>query len=181
MNAAICCPGPSLRETWRGREGYDTVIAVNRAALVVECDVWAAVDYWPTIKENHAAILGNPALFTSATTWGDIRGKFREFTLKATAEDVEQWFGRRLARRRTMPLSLMLAGFIGATHVDIYGDDKTPAPDFDGHKNEDTMLHRNPGRWADEQADCDAITAFLNARGVQVCRRNTAGSTVSHP
>jgi hypothetical protein len=181
MNVAICCPGPSLTETWKGRAGYDTVIAVNRAALVVEADIWAATDYWPTIKENHAAILGNPALFTTATTWGDIRGKFREFTLKATAEDVEQWYGKRLGRRRTMPLSLMLAGFIGATHVDIYGDDKTPEPDFDGYRNEDTMLHRNIGRWLEEGRDCHDITNFLRGRGVEVCHRNTAGSTASPP
>jgi hypothetical protein len=169
MNVAIACPGPSLSAvTQADLNGYDAVIAVNRAALHVEATCWAVLDY-PLIRDDRATVLGNPILLTHSTTWQDIRRKVPRFPAVVMLEDVEAWYGQKY-ERRTTPAAMLLAGYLGASRIDLYGDDKTPAPDYDGFQTAETGLARLPSRWASEQKDCDAITAFLKRGGCEVVR-----------
>jgi hypothetical protein len=169
MNVAICCPGPSLAAvTPADLSGFDAVLAVNRAALHVEATCWAALDY-PMIRDHRALILGNPVLMTHSTTWEDIRRKVPRFPAVVMLEDVEAWYGEKYFRRTT-PAAMLLAGYFGAKRIEMFGDDKTPAPDWDGFQTAETGMARLPSRWESEQKDCNAITAFLKRGGCEVHR-----------
>jgi hypothetical protein len=173
MNVAICCPGPSLNAaTPADLEVFDAVLAVNRAALVVEATIWCALDY-PMIRDHRATVLGNPLLMTHSTTWEDIRRKVPRFPAVVMLEDVEAWYGQKY-QRRTTPAAMLLAGYLGASRIELFGDDKTPAPDFDGFQTAETGMARLPSRWESEQKDCDAITAFLKRGGCEVHRHVAA-------
>ena len=170
MRAAIYCPGPSLRDAVYG--GYDLTLAVNRAATFLAADFWCAVDM-PLIVDNRAAVLGNPALATIRETYDTITRRGMTFPRVVLLDDVEAWYGVKFIRRTT-PSAMLLAGYLGATELDLWGDDKTQAPDFDGHRTAETALQRHPNRWASEQRDCDAITAWLEQRGIEVRRHAPA-------
>ena len=167
MNVAILCPGPSLAAvTQADVAGYDLRIGVNRAPILLRCDWWASLDY-PVIRDYRDKVLGNPNLMTHSTTWNDIKGKVAAFPVRIPLENVEAWYGRKF-ERRTTPAAMLLAGDLGAERISLYGDDKTSEPDFDGFQTAETALHRHADRWASERKDCDAITEFLHARGVEV-------------
>lgn len=166
MTTAILCPGPSLANVTQSDVAhYDLRIGVNRAAILLECDVFAALDY-PTIRDNRAAIKGNPALMTDDTTYRDTL-KFGAFPQLIRFEDVAAMYPEKFVKR-TMPAALLLAAYLSATYIDIYGDDKTPEPDFDGYATDETMKFRDAKRWESEKKDCDAICAWLSSRGVPV-------------
>jgi len=167
MNAAILCPGPSLSAvTQADLVDYDIRLGVNRAPLQIAVEYWCVLDY-PIIRDYRQQVLGNPSLMTHSTTWNDIRGKVAPFPVRIPLENVEAWYGRKY-ERRTTPSAMLLAGYLGAETIDIYGDDKTSEPDWDGFQTAETALARSIERWQSEKRDCDAITEFLAARGIEV-------------
>ncbi len=167
MLAVILCPGPSLEELTE-IPPCELSIAVNRAVLRFPVTWWAAVDY-PMIRDNRAGVLGDPKLLTGKQTWEDIGRKVAPFPEVMHVETLEECYPGKYDRRTT-PSAILLAAWLGATEIHLYGDDRTQAADFDGHKNAETMMARDPERWAAEARDCDAIFDWLRGKDVEVFR-----------
>ena len=53
--AALLCPGSSIAG-YPGRDGFDLVIGVNRAALMVPVDAWACMD-WPLLQKSREQVI----------------------------------------------------------------------------------------------------------------------------
>jgi hypothetical protein len=154
MNVALLCPGPSLANLTEAPKA-DVTIGVNRAACRFPCQWWAATDY-PLIRDWQHAVLGDPRLLTKRQTWIDLRHrlKFSDVLLLDSLEClVKGW------DVKTATASLVLAGTLGATRIDVYGADWTDAPDFDGTTVVGT--DRGAQRWDEERATWNAVIAHL--------------------
>ena len=154
MRATLLCPGPSLGKTFPpGRNGYELIVGVNRAAQYTPCDWWAALD-GDFVRSQHRNNLGTPKLLS------------REYVL--FAEDSHEWLidlensltlevvasdtpAVRIGRvgQFTAPAALLLCGYLGATSIDVYGADLAGTTDFDGHAPPDAW--RTDERWRREQ------------------------------
>lgn len=165
MQIGILCPGPSLASI-DSLPTCDLSIAVNRAALRFACDWWAALDS-QTFTRDESSIKGDPKLFT--------RAEYRHKT-KRGGMDLEELDGL-LPRNRinyplfTLPSSMVLAAWLGAKAIDIYGCDWTNAPDFDGIKPSDSR--RNEHRWSAESVLFGRVQDWLLGLGITVTRHGT--------
>jgi len=134
---AILSAGPSLTRTYRGRDGYEEVIGVNRAVACFECDWWSAFD---SCTLDLVKPIGNPRLFT------------REVVVQShdTPDDVviiervydEVGIG---IKKNTFSLTgaLFLAEWLGATEIDIYGHDMLPGAGYcNGDPGNKVDVHR---------------------------------------
>jgi hypothetical protein len=163
MNAALLCPGPSLART------FDDAFAglrvgVNRAATAYRCDWFAALDY-PTIRDYHAQVLGEPKLLTRSQTWVDVHRQCR-FDSATIAEDLVSPVPSR--ELLTATAALVLLGSLGVQAVNVYGADWTPdAPDFDGKA---TGENRSAERFVREAVQWGQIVEWMNGRGISVKR-----------
>jgi hypothetical protein len=140
LNAALLCPGPSLR-LFRGHgKRYDVLIGVNRGALIVPCDWWSAID-----MEVITAVIppGKPRLWTR----GDHEKHFAEFP-PATC-----W------TKYSALAGLVLAAILKADAIDCYGCDMTGADEYDGQPL--PGVNRHPNRWSDERHWWDQTAAML--------------------
>ena len=164
--AAVLCPGESLR-FFLGRDGYDPVIAVNRAAGAYHADYWVCLDQnsfeacqpvgRPTIVCAHATYNGICA------RWPDAR--HHDWKLhKPGAVETHQipW------AKYSATTALELAARLGATQVDCYGIDWNGTEDFDGYEHAEH--NRTAERWADEGRIFADLTAELHRRGVRIRR-----------
>lgn len=177
MNAALLCPGPSLAAIVQSDvDGYSVRVGVNRAAVLLDCHLWAALDY-PVLRDWHNAVIGTPQVLTRRQTWTDFGRtcRLRDVVLveELPAPPVKQW------DLKTATCALALLATMPVTSIDVFGADWSDAPDFDGHAT--AGQDRSAARWAQERATWDALVEWLDGRGVSVCRRNTAASTASRP
>lgn len=166
MQACILCPGPSLANV-SDLPTCSVSIAVNRAALRFGCDYWAALDY-QTFTRDEPNIKGNPLLFT--------RAEYRHKTHR-DGIDAEDLFGL-LSRDRinwpmyTLPAAMVLAAWLGAKRIDIYGCDwALNQPDFDGSTPQHSR--RDMSRWAAETVLFSRVVDWLNEHGTEVKRHGT--------
>lgn len=172
--AAVLCPGPSL-ESFPGREGYDVLIGVNRAAGRFACDYWAMLDAVPFY---HTTPIGAPAALCQYPEWvkvlkyiadGGNPCPHRHLDLK----DVDAWLRPELhgvpARfKYSMLAGITLAHAIGAVEVDVYGADWAGTQDFDGVELAKNC--RDDRRWRLEKEGFHVLTTSLLNFGTRVRR-----------
>lgn len=167
MKAAVLCPGPSVNQTWKSRDGYECVAGVNRAVHRAPCDLWVSLD--PTPFEQLPV-----HWFTSEATARTLKGCGRALTGGAI-DEVERHFdtiphdmGGAAWCTFTSTAALVAMFLRGAKQIDVFGYDATNAPDFDGaslHTN-----NRNADRW-DHEATCwRIVTKWLEEHGCTVTR-----------
>lgn len=165
MNAAIICPGPSVSKTFDD-DFAGLRIAVNRAALWYASDVWAANDF-PLICEISDDVKGNPRLWcnhdtvTSLLRRGNCWGKGAT-AFSSLVYPVPAW------HLYTAPAALVVAAFLGADRIEVFGADWTSEPDADGKTP--PSCRRTEGRWRQERSIWEGIVACLKERGVRVER-----------
>ena len=157
MKAVVLCPGPSLPSTWPDADsGADVVIAVNRAASF-GCDWLVAYDGSALRANYQHAKVGCLSLGTGAK-W--LRHLKRHPEVLADGEiempDVAHTFSINGA--------LALAAHLGATEIEVHGDDKVGRAYFDGALGNST----SGGRWTRERVAQDVVESWLAARGVTV-------------
>ena len=74
MRGILLCAGPSLAHY--DPQPAELVVAVNRAALTRQCDVWAAGD-WPLVQEIRSRVaafqIKTPLLFTASGGHAELR------------------------------------------------------------------------------------------------------------
>ncbi len=160
MKVAILCPGPSLVRTWPSEHVYDCFLGVNRAVLAAPCDWWVAGD-WMYLKETPA----QPRI--GYCTIADVIRHIREDALipaerLSPSAQFVAWEDLPFQRTYSTVAAFGLAAHLGATRVDVYGDDKSGTADFDGREGE----NRGLGRWEEELQATAAAIAFLAARNI---------------
>lgn len=155
MNISILCPGPSLRLYRPGCEGV--VIGVNRAATIHACDVWAATDR-PLIDRTQP--IGTPTLLTIAATRDSLscRGRPWPYLVVTHCGIGMKDNARTPWTRYTATAALHYAGWLGATHVDVYGCDWSGTKDWDG---EEAGCNRTDDRWAEEREIWNKTAAMM--------------------
>ena len=159
MNATLLCPGPSLAKySPDKRSGW--VVGVNRAAILHECDVWAATDL-PLIK--HTMPLGTPTLLTIDATRDSLhrRGKpWPWLVITHTGIAGETVTNKQHPwTRYTATAALQYLKWIGATRVDVYGADWSGTLDWDGASAGE---RRTDERWAEERAIWDSVAVDMD-------------------
>ena len=167
MRVAVCCPGPSLPTTWRGRTGSDLVYAVNRALLVIDADWLCAGDI--AFFQN---LLGDSRPRIGTFTMRDNCDAFRKIGTWGVMESWEEapgFIAHRAIRpvQWSMQAALIHASDKGALSIDLYGCDMRDRTDCTGYDGE----NRNPERWAREAEDLKATLIYLQGRGVAVTRK----------
>lgn len=165
MNATLLCPGPSL-VGYRPVEFSGMVVAVNRAAELHACDVWAATDR--TLIDN-VHPLGAPALFTITATRESLDRRGRPWPYLVITHDgiaggvVEN--GRHPWTRYTATAALQYLAWSGATHIDVWGASWAGKLDWDGHRSPSDC--RTTQRWDEERRIWDGV---IEANGITVTR-----------
>jgi len=181
MDAAILCPGPTLaRHDPRQWEDAGVVIAVNRAAEDFACDWWAVLD--AEVFGNH--LLAPPKtkrprllmfdisfdrLMSPGGEFSHLAGEMRKHQITrtsvlATMGPPQSW------ATYTACAALVLAAWIGAGRIDVYGADMEGDRDFKG----DAGRRRDCKRWTQEREHWQLITQWLEGRNVRVERRVAA-------
>jgi hypothetical protein len=177
MRSQIFCPGPSLAD-WlaSGVAVADPEahrIAVNRAVLApgLHCQ-WhcagdpAAIAAGPTpagtrLFTKRSTIAAMPAAAAAgAVEWESL------FDLIAPTT-VCEW------NRYSLLAAIVLATWLTATSIDVYGCDWTEGgADFDAPPGSTVAAdaNRGPERWADERRGYEKLTAWLAPRGITVRR-----------
>ncbi len=162
MRAAVLCPGPSLAKTWNPSYGkkYQVVIAVNRAALVGPFDWWVAGD-WSIYKTTEATpsvgFCSTKDILRTITDAGGL------IPLRRRPENYRMipWEDLPVYDRFSSISALGLAFHLKARCIDIYGDGKVGALDFDGVP---AGANRSDDRWAQERvATNKAVRKIQNA------------------
>ena len=171
MRAALLCPGPSL-ERYAGRDGYDLVIAVNRAATRYECDYWIAQDhsaYGHSHRADLPKLIGKPTWITNPSTHKATLGSHPESKrLAYIARNSIDFPSPPTWRTWSATIGLALAAWRGATHIDCYGVDWTGTKDFDGVMLPEQIRDRR--RWQREINVWRGMYRRLSARGITFTR-----------
>lgn len=177
---AVLCPGPTLKQTWpvgKTDGGYNAVVAVNRAALFDHPDVWCFNDPRVFI-DYHAEVGGRPQL---------LMPKLAEYKIDKAGlhdhlyrnnivhvDDIE--YPMRIVTgftNYTYPTALAYCKMLGATRVDVYGNDRTSEPDYDG--NMPKGCNRNPARWQAENEIVRQTAEWLGRCGITLERVTPEG------
>lgn len=157
MTITLLCPGPSLEKF----PGSDTVkIGVNRAAVMRPCDWWCASDY-PLIRDYDP--IGKPRLFTNENKvnrperFSEILFKEQIWKLWPSLPENGPW------SLFTAPSALILAAYLGATDIQVWGCDFKGTSDADGHQYQwdgiEAWRTRFEGDWSQAPAGSDALRA----------------------
>jgi hypothetical protein len=165
MTAAILLPGPSLASLDRVPSA-DLVIGVKRAAVRFPCH-WCAILDSPDLRSTWCdELIGRPRLLTRAA----YRPKYTALpglNVEGLAEFCplrhDEW---------TSTAALVLAGFLHAGRIDVYGADfgeGDKLEEFDGFRSPEANY--SPQRWQRERAAWDAVADWLKQRGTEVWRR----------
>lgn len=166
MIAAVLCPGPSLREFDGNAGQYDVVIGVNRAAAAYLCDYYVALD---ARSYEMGKPLGEPVIVTVAHAWAELLNKHpglsgrRSMVYSDAGKDIKSTFGAF-----SSTAALVLARYLGANLVHVFGADMGGVQDYDGWTDE--RNRRDAMRWAKESRQWEALTGELAALGTTVIR-----------
>lgn len=171
MTVAVCCPGPTLPHTWPGRAGYDHVIAVNRALLVVSDADWLVAGDLPMYQ----GLLGTTRPRVGACALHDTVNTFRrEPEWKGMAWKAWPTLGLAEAQLRRRPMNwsiqaaLLLAHDLQPGPIDLYGTTV-----IDGITDDCTNYagdDRTAERWRREGVDVDTTFALLAEHGSTIRR-----------
>jgi hypothetical protein len=172
--AALLCPGPSLA-AFPGRNGYDVVLGVNRAARRVPCDYWVFLD--AHVPRDFGPPAGRPTLVSRACALRRVTRGLAAGQAK-WAEGLEHFPLEDLPKPASWPskwdnLSLLaalaLAVHLGAVEIECWGVDWDGVRDWDGYS--DARQNRTETRWSRERDLFNAIVVGLAAKGIRVSRR----------
>jgi hypothetical protein len=170
MKAAVLCPGPSAY-TFPGRDGYDMVIGVNRAAGLAPCDYWVMLDGVQVWKIS--APVGRPKIICGHPSHLDLWRNIPEAR-------EHGWFDIQECIQ-TLPeapitwavfsatAAIVTAIHLGAKSVDIWGADMKGIEDFDG-LNMPGMYARSEMRWQKEARILHELTEHFAAKGITIQR-----------
>jgi hypothetical protein len=165
MKTAVLCPGPSLANTFAGREGYGLVAGVNRAVHRAPCDVWVSLDPAPIEAIPLTLVTMDATAHQIARRVGpDVRVDTVETESLRTPFDI----GGCSWATFSSTAALVAMFTRGAKQIDVYGYDATNAPDFDGASL--STNNRTADRWAHEAQCWEAVTRWLAERGCSVNR-----------
>lgn len=151
MRVALLSPGPSLA-LYPGRAGFDSIIAVNRAAIVHCADFWSIGDYENFVRYE-------PELAAVPTIWTH-HDTLRRIERRASGSLKALLYHRSERERWTIfsgTAALKLAIGLGADRVDCYGVDMCGEKNFDG--TDEAGACRTPERWERERAAWDSIAS----------------------
>lgn len=166
-DVAILCPGPSLASFLAAPTQHELFIGVNRAASAWPCQWWAFNDaevfgwFRPT---------GRPKIFTSNESFKRIEDKRRADhfrwtfypAINTTCPSDPGW------TNFSMTVAMVLAEYLGARAITIYGCDWEGADDWDGPA--DYRHYRQEYRWKNEIHKVGHVIRWLESRGVSVER-----------
>jgi hypothetical protein len=169
MRACVVCPGPSLTKIAGARlhERYDLLVGVNRAAELLPCGWWVALD---VRTFGMTRPIGRPVLVVSDA-------HFRKMGLEwPEARAFEHLAPATFAARGLPPdwstkgllVAIVLAHVRGATVIDCAGVDWTGVEDFDGKTF--AGQKRTARRWEREARQFARLSDALGRRGVAVRR-----------
>ena len=150
MRVALLSAGPSLSSSFHPDAApHDVRIGVNTAASLFACDWWSCAD-----QHRFAEIepVGTPRLFTIDAEYhkmqsrnGDKVAKFEVQGWKSVFADVS---APSIWQNFSATSALVLARWLGATHLDVYGVDMTGVTCCAG----ETMApQRKQSRWERER------------------------------
>lgn len=175
MKAAILCPGPSL-EKFPGRDGFDLLIGVNRAATKIAVDVWACGD-WPLQQQVYENVIGSPILFTALNSSETI---LHGFTDAPQRHPCVPWRGEVRIFENIDPgiksvdwdfftfnAAIGYAVVAGANQIKAFGADWSGTKDFDGVEAGNT---RTIDRWQLERWMFAEMKKELAQRGISLER-----------
>jgi len=168
-SVAVLCPGPSL-STFEDTDAYDVRIGVNRAAGVVRCDYWVALDVHTagiTVPRGTPVVVNKPNIhkqmcreFQYVTQLPHLSvGSLR---LREPRSKTTNW------RRFGLTVALVLAAELGAVHIDCFGVDWCGQADFDGFCC--VRNRRTESRWERERRLWGQVAAVLAERNVIIRR-----------
>lgn len=196
MRAAILCPGTSLPDHLRAVPlvNYDWTIGVNRAAVAVpHIDIWSFSDQYtatdlagspwqhsPSMLGQLAAMTDRPLLHTTsgASKWlhQNRASDYQRFDTMVMEEvESESPIPASLNWQRfTATRAVILAAYLGAKIVAVYGAACQGITDWDGYKHH--RQQRKADRWAQEQdlwrrlaVTCEGLGIRLTRIGVDAC------------
>lgn len=159
MNAHVLCPGPSLSAY---RPGAEVVtVGVNRAAVAFSCDYAVMLDS-PALKRYDRQLAGEPRLLTRAA----YRPRFSKRP-GPTVEELAAWCPLDFAQY-SATAAIVLAGWMEAEAVSVYGADWTDEADWDGYSDPDR--NRGSSRWDRERRLWWDVVEWLDGKGCSVSR-----------
>ncbi len=174
MKALILCPGPSLRAYLANPVGGDVVIAVNRAAEAVAADWLCAIDADALLGFRPE---GRPRIFTTAQSMTRFRseqpGRASKFSMLSFEALYHQLAIPRAPRwdMFSATAALVLAHWLGASEIEIFGCDWRGENDWDGTPP-GRPGSRSISRWKSEQHKFHHIASALSRLGCTI-RRHT--------
>jgi hypothetical protein len=177
-SVAVLCPGPSLSETWTtGITGsqYVCVLAVNRAALHDRVDVWCFNDprvFIQTPVKYRATVLTPRTSERTIDKKGRHEDLYRHKVVNVDGIEYPMRIQTGFTNY-TFPTALAYCKVLGATQIDVYGNDRTSEPDFDGDMP--AGCNRNPARWLVEDGIVKQTAAWLASCGITITRVTPKG------
>ncbi len=173
MRVAICCPGKSLPNRWRSRDGFDLVWAVNRAILLIPAD-WLSAGDMPMfngLAESSRPLVG---VLTLPDTVGQVSHRPTWSHLKYTGWHECPTIQEHKRRYRPIDWSVQAAMChacdLGAKEITLFGCDfgegSSEGEDCTGYAGED----RTPERWRRERDGMAATYSLMADCAVSVTR-----------
>jgi len=174
-SVGILCAGKSVQRFLDQPVAHDYILGVNRLASVYPCDFWAfndheAFGWWPAIEKEGRL----PMIFTSNQAHKLIAKHPEQLEranghvwlfypqIQTTCPVSTHW------TNYSMLIAMVLAQYLGAERICIYGSDWAGSDDFDGTAEKRASRHEE--RWKNEEHWFGHVSAWLEGCGVSVTR-----------
>jgi hypothetical protein len=172
LRVALLSAGPSLLRTFNDSLSFDHRIGVNRAAERFPCDWWSVGDWQAIVGEGMEALhpIGEPRIFTmddSANTVSKLRPELTLHGWKHLCSDFNAPDGWSTW---SSTAAVMLARYLNATTLDVYGVDMAGHADVSGR-----VGGRSDDRWNRERPAWEAVVGWIRAQGVRVTIHQPTG------
>ena len=165
---ALLCPGPSLRRSWPSSGGYLATIAVNRAIHAVGGADWLAS--WDVDTVKAYADSARVGVLTNSKNVGHVDGSKARITEAMMPHAV-----KHLASSFSKLGALVLAAWLGAEEIHIFGDDMQGETYCDG----EPVSRGDVARWTREATLGSGVAKWMQkVRGIPCSKvLSVAGST----
>jgi hypothetical protein len=169
MKVALLSAGPSLRKSFDPAVPYKLRIGVNTAVQFHKCDWWVCADSH-RVEEIESKVIGKPKLFMVDGQRDQMDGDCRKRWKITGWREVTAEIGASMSwLNNSGPAALLLAKWLGATHVDCYGVDMAGGLDATMEQTPSSK-YRNDQRWALEKSFWHLISQWVSERGMTVNR-----------
>jgi len=173
---AIVCPGPSLKDTYRGGR-FDGVVAVNRACVFAECSHLSMLDIktWKWIQEDGGPKSKDITLLSSKGCYEHVRDKCRFkgkwFDKTVALHSVPGEFQKRFSF--SIGAAFAFARMQSPNRIDVYGMDMIGEQDWDGGYR--GSCGRELKRWEKERSKIAWVFRILENEGIKIVRHTADG------